>query len=270
MVGHCHKRGDTRTFRIDRIAAMDTTEEVFDIPDDFDLEVYRRERLYVPSADAVSVRVRLDPLATTRVASNWPHGEVTRHQDGSSEVAIDCEGFEWVTGWVLGFGKHAEILSPDEARKAMSQRVTGTIRALDPDSAAGPVDTGLEAEKATWIQAAYGAMPALESADADADADSDADADADADSDAADDDGAQADKPEYESIVPYQPGYGFEFGFEAAAGATPNTDSVAPVGVADDADAGADSDAGPDSDSGPDSESKSEPESAARSRANAQ
>ncbi|HEY5925107.1 MAG TPA: WYL domain-containing protein [Kofleriaceae bacterium] len=123
FVGHCHNRGDVRTFRIDRIAALKTTGERFDRPADFDLEAYRRERLYVPSADAITVRIQLDPLAVTRVGANWPVGEVTMQDDGSAELLVDCEGFEWVTGWVLNLGRHAWIVGPDEARKAMHDRV---------------------------------------------------------------------------------------------------------------------------------------------------
>lgn len=127
IVGHCHNRGDVRTFRIDRIAALKTTGERFDRPADFDLEAYRRERLYVPSADAVTVRIQLDPLAVTRVGANWPVGEVTLQDDGSAELLVDCEGFEWVTGWVLNLGRHAWIVGPAEARKAMHERV-GRLR----------------------------------------------------------------------------------------------------------------------------------------------
>jgi proteasome accessory factor C len=123
VVGHCHKRGDTRTFRLDRIAALRPLADHFTIPDDFDLETYRREHLYVPSATAVTVRVHLDPLATARVGANWPVGEVTTADDGSAEIAIDCEGFEWVTGWVLGFGEHAWVVDPPEARAAMVERL---------------------------------------------------------------------------------------------------------------------------------------------------
>jgi proteasome accessory factor C len=123
VVGHCHTRGDTRTFRIDRIASVCLGDAHFDIPADFDLETYRREHLYVPSADAIAVRVNLDPLATARVGAVWPVGEVQTFEDGSSEISIDCEGFEWVTGWVLGFGRHARIAEPAEARLAMSERV---------------------------------------------------------------------------------------------------------------------------------------------------
>ena len=123
VVGHCHARGDTRTFRIDRIASVRMSETRFEIPADFDLETYRREHLYVPSADAITVRVMLDPLATARVGAAWPVGEVQTFEDGSSEISIDCEGFEWVTGWVLGFGRHARIAEPAEARTAMSERV---------------------------------------------------------------------------------------------------------------------------------------------------
>jgi proteasome accessory factor C len=124
VVGFCHKRGDVRTFRIDRIASLELMGERFERPDNFDLEAYRRERLYVPSADAISVRIELDPLAVTRSGANWPVGEVTPRDDGSAELLIDCEGFEWVTGWVLGLGRHARIVGPAEARTAMHQRIT--------------------------------------------------------------------------------------------------------------------------------------------------
>ena len=128
VVGFCHKRGDVRTFRIDRIAALRTLGERFDRPADFDLEAYRREQLYVPSADAITVRVRLDPIAVTRIGVTWPVGEVTMQDDGSAELLVDCEGFEWVTGWVLNLGRHAWIVGPDDARRAMLER-TGRLRA---------------------------------------------------------------------------------------------------------------------------------------------
>jgi len=125
VVGFCHKRGDVRTFRIDRIAALRPVQPAvrFERPTDFDLEAYRRERLYVPSADAVTVRVHLDPLAVTRIGVTWPVGEVTMEDDGSAEILIDCEGYEWVTGWVLGLGRHAWIVEPAEARHAMHERI---------------------------------------------------------------------------------------------------------------------------------------------------
>lgn len=123
VVGFCHKRGDVRTFRIDRIAAIAATGETFARPEGFDLEAYRRDRLYVPSADSVTVRIRLDALAVTRIGANWPVGEVTMQDDGSAELLVDCDGFEWVTGWVLGLGRHAWIEGPVAARKAMRERI---------------------------------------------------------------------------------------------------------------------------------------------------
>ena len=135
VVGHCHKRGDVRTFRIDRIAALRQTGLKFERPSDFDLEAYRRDRLYVPSADAVTVRVQLDPLAVTRIGASWPVGEVTMQDDGSAELLVDCEGFEWVTGWVLGLARHATIAAPDEARRAMHDRIARLQGEFDPTSA---------------------------------------------------------------------------------------------------------------------------------------
>jgi len=123
VVGFCHKRGDVRTFRIDRIASLRAMGERFERPQGFDLEAYRRERLYVPSADAISVRIELDALAVTRIGANWPVGEITMQDDGSAELLVDCDGFEWVTGWVLGLGRHAWIVGPAAARQAMRERI---------------------------------------------------------------------------------------------------------------------------------------------------
>ena len=50
--------------------------------------------------------------------------------DGSAEILIDCEGFEWVTGWVLGLGRHAWIVGPDDARAAMRERIARVRAAL--------------------------------------------------------------------------------------------------------------------------------------------
>jgi proteasome accessory factor C len=123
VVGYCHKRGNVRTFRIDRIAALRPSGIRFETPTGFDLEAYRRERLYVPSADSVTVRVFLDALAVTRIGANWPVGEVTMNDDGSADLLVDCDGFEWVTSWVLALGRHAWILGPEEARQAVRERV---------------------------------------------------------------------------------------------------------------------------------------------------
>ncbi len=123
VVGHCHKRGDVRTFRLDRIGALRPSGVVFEIPADFDLEAYRRDRLYVPSADSVTVRVQLDSIAVTRIGANWPVGEITMQDDGSADLLVDCDGFEWVTQWVLGLGRHAWIVGPDEAKAAMRARI---------------------------------------------------------------------------------------------------------------------------------------------------
>lgn len=129
VIGRCRTRGDTRTFRVDRIATLATAQERFEVPAGFDLEQYRRERMYVPSADAVTVTIRLDPVAVARVGATWPHGDLRRLPDGGAEIAIECEGLEWVVGWSLRFGDHAEILAPKEARDAARARVASLAAA---------------------------------------------------------------------------------------------------------------------------------------------
>jgi proteasome accessory factor C len=127
VVGHCRTQGDTRTFRVDRVVSLAVTDETFAPPADFDIQAYRRERIFVPGADAITVRVRLDALAAARVGADWPAGKVTRLPGGGAELEMECDGLEWVVGWALGHGAHAEILSPAEARAALAARVDALL-----------------------------------------------------------------------------------------------------------------------------------------------
>jgi proteasome accessory factor C len=122
VVGRCLLRGDTRTFRVDRIIGLSATGATFPPPHDFDLEAYRRDRLFVPGADAVTVTVKLDALAVTRIGASWPAGRLERLPDGGALLEMECDGLEWALGWVLGHGEHAEIVAPHAARVALRER----------------------------------------------------------------------------------------------------------------------------------------------------
>jgi predicted DNA-binding transcriptional regulator YafY len=125
-------QGDTRTFRVDRIVSLEATDEKFSPPTDFDLAAYRRDRLFVPGADAITVRVRLDPIGAARVGASWPAGRVQRLPDGGAEIEMDCDGLEWALGWTLGHGAHAEIVSPPHARAALRARVEAMLEQQAP------------------------------------------------------------------------------------------------------------------------------------------
>ncbi len=127
VVGRCRMQGDTRTFRVDRIVSLEATGDAFAPPTDFDLAAYRRDRLFVPGADAITVRVRLDPVGVARVGAAWPAGRVTQLGGGGAEIEMDCDGLEWVLGWTLGHGAHAEIVAPASARAALRARVEGML-----------------------------------------------------------------------------------------------------------------------------------------------
>ena len=56
---------------------------------------------------------RCGSSSTRSLSPGWARtgrsGEVTMRDDGSAELLVDCEGFEWVSGWVLQLGRHAWI-----------------------------------------------------------------------------------------------------------------------------------------------------------------
>ncbi len=130
IVAQCHKRQDLRTFRVDRMRQVTRTDKRFTPPQDFDVETYRRNNLYVPSATSTRVTIDFDAVAAARIGSVWPTNKTTQLPNGSVQIELECEGLEWVTSWVLSHGKHAKIVAPASAQDFLLDKLQALERSL--------------------------------------------------------------------------------------------------------------------------------------------
>jgi predicted DNA-binding transcriptional regulator YafY len=113
LVGFCHLRGELRTFRIDRINHMETLDEHFKMPHDFDARSYLEDTMTWENQFEVVVRLSPDVAALMRERiTDWMR--VSDNPDGSVTVRYDADNLNWVTGWVLSWGKFAQALEPPE------------------------------------------------------------------------------------------------------------------------------------------------------------
>ncbi|MFC8343644.1 helix-turn-helix transcriptional regulator [Streptomyces sp. NPDC057280] len=113
-----------RTFRVDQILELATSDEEFSRPDDFDLPAYWRayqrdfhERLYREEA-----LVRLAPGVTHARAT--PYGPVDG--DGWRQARVPIESIDRAVGEFLSMGAGVEVLEPPELR----ERLAATVREL--------------------------------------------------------------------------------------------------------------------------------------------
>jgi predicted DNA-binding transcriptional regulator YafY len=126
IAGHCHLRNELRTFRADRILAIEPRQTPFVTPPDFDAMTYLRESLArTPGTHEVVVlletsleRARRDISAATALLEPDPRGVIMR---------CWVDDLNWVARMLLGLSFRYRILSPAELRTVQIELARETI-----------------------------------------------------------------------------------------------------------------------------------------------
>lgn len=111
--GYCLSRKDKRYFRVSRMTNLDVSEEIFS-----PRAGYKRP---VVHAQGINVHLRFDLTSQPRVFEQFP-GEFTLHRD-----FVDVETVfyvrEYALSVILSFGSKVEILSPDDLKKDLFEKL---------------------------------------------------------------------------------------------------------------------------------------------------
>lgn len=124
-VGYCCSRKDVRVFRIDRVLESATTDDSFEVPDDFDASAYVDDgKIYFADAN-IDVRVRYGPRVARWIRERAAHGNASleQHEDGSVTAHHHVADPQWILGHVLQYGSDAEIVEPEELRELVRGRM---------------------------------------------------------------------------------------------------------------------------------------------------
>lgn len=125
LAGYDRDREDVRVFRVDRIRKdvkrvhPDATRPEFDVPADFRIE----DHVGVPpwafgKAQPVPVRMRFDADVAFMVQMRpGPGDKWQTHDDGSATLTRRAASLDSLLTWVLGFGRHVEVLDPPTFRE---------------------------------------------------------------------------------------------------------------------------------------------------------
>ena len=110
---------------------MEITDEIFEVPGDFDLETYMRSPFRVIHDRPVKVTVRFDRKVAGYIKEKiWHHTQrIEAQKDGSIVFSAKVAGTDEVKHWVLGWGKHAEILKPDFLREEVVRDLSDCVKA---------------------------------------------------------------------------------------------------------------------------------------------
>ncbi len=114
--GFCHRAGDMRRFRVDRIISVKDAPPTTTTSTSSDEVVPMRplEEMFVPGPGAVEVHVRLGPSAQW-VPESVPVRTVARDGDGRvTDVVLDVGGMAWFERLLLQLGPAARVVRPAE------------------------------------------------------------------------------------------------------------------------------------------------------------
>ena len=111
------------------------TQVRFNRPPEFDLETHFRNSfgVYEGGGD-VCVKVWFSAEVARYVSeSTWhPSQELSPQKDGSLVATFHLDGTREIKAWILSFGRHAEVLGPEELRGEIGEEVGLLSRAYMP------------------------------------------------------------------------------------------------------------------------------------------
>lgn len=122
LAGHCHLRGELRTFRVDRIQGLEATTEIFTVPTGFSAREYLKRFAQERPATYYRVVVRFEQEIAHVVRErreDWQ--DLTEQEDGSVILSFDASDLAWPCRWVLTYQDRATVLGPPELADMVRQ-----------------------------------------------------------------------------------------------------------------------------------------------------
>ncbi len=131
--GYCHLRNDLRTFRIDRILALEPLALSFERPADFDALSYVLNSLgSIPGPYQVELLLQTTPEEAQR-AIPWMAGALEETADGVI-LRRAVRDLQWMAYFVIGLEFPVEIKEPEELRAHIRQLANKLLRMTDTPS----------------------------------------------------------------------------------------------------------------------------------------
>lgn len=134
LAAWCHRAGDERLFRVDRVSGVRPTGEHFEpsVRSDDDIP----ELVYAPRPDDPRVSLELAPSASW-VADSYPHESAETRPDGSSLVVLAVSEPAWLERLLLSLGPDVTVVTPPEYTD-LAANAARRLRARYGDNSSGP------------------------------------------------------------------------------------------------------------------------------------
>lgn len=130
-VGYCHLRGDIRSFRVDRIARLASTDALFARPTEFDPKQYFLKNI-LPSRDRpelVNVRIQGKPQAINDLCKHWlfGHALVERTETEALFQLEERSIHGHAAYYLLTYGGSLRVMEPHSLKETLVGITSGLL-----------------------------------------------------------------------------------------------------------------------------------------------
>ena len=125
-MGYCHQRRAARIFHASRIIELQLSDETFTAPRfDVDRHIRQSYGIFKGGRQLRQVTLQFDPYMARFVSGMFWHPEQQGEStpDGGLCLTIPVADFTEITMRILSFGRHVEVLAPEELRRQVAEEV---------------------------------------------------------------------------------------------------------------------------------------------------
>jgi predicted DNA-binding transcriptional regulator YafY len=129
LIANCGLREDIRIFALDRIKALEMTDETFEKPQDFNIDEFMKSSFGVFQGQAVRVRIWFAADIAGYIREKIWHEtqHIEPQSDGSIIFEAEVAGTEEIKYWVLKWGAKARVLAPGSLREETRREVKAML-----------------------------------------------------------------------------------------------------------------------------------------------
>ena len=126
VMGYSQRARALRMFAVERIHAVDLTDDRFEMPQDFSWDTLSRRLFGLIDEPPKTVRIWFSPdVAYLLKERQWhPTQSLKQQKDKSVVVTFQAGGLDEITSWVLSWGADAKVLSPPELVQSVRTHLT--------------------------------------------------------------------------------------------------------------------------------------------------
>jgi predicted DNA-binding transcriptional regulator YafY len=132
VVGYCHLRCETRSFRVDRILSLERTNAFFQRPETFSARIFLLKDLLPSEQNAknlVSIHIKGKPEALNDLCEHWlfGHALIERTVDHAYFQVEEQVLLMYVPHFLLAYGRSIQVLEPIILKNRLIEITSGLL-----------------------------------------------------------------------------------------------------------------------------------------------